>query len=678
MTTGLLLAPTSVVRVYDPTTGSFLTSSGLAVYDYDAADNLVLLPDGSRRVFDSAQRLCYLVPVGVAATGPCDQPPAEAIRFSYDSNGNRTRVSPPGDAIWDLSCDQEDRLTKVVVLTGSGHDGEFTALTAARVLDSRSATGAGSCSGACTTIAPGVSLTVQVAGVGGVPAAGVAAVAVNVTVINTTGSGCLNVYPAGGVEPATSNVNWQAGLSRAGFVIAKVGVGGKIVIANHSGAPVDVVVDVFGWFATGVQSSGTEFDPVTPTRVYDTRPTSQGGLCSNSCNPLTNNTPVTIAVAGQAGIPDDATAVVKLSANGTFRVVAGGAVNTAHLVVDVVGSFSPTRDTWTYTYDPTGMRATKKRTGGNLTTYSWDHASRLPMLLTETTGGASTYYLYGPGGLPVSQINPDGSIWYYHHDQLGSTRALTNAAGNTIATYTYDPYGQLTVRTGTATTPLGYTGQYTDPETRYQHLRNRYYDPTTGQFLTRDPITPITREPYGYVYGNPLNNTDPTGLFGFGDLVDAAGDFVGGVVDVGAEVVRVVGNNVSPMPGIPSINSVAITYGMITSGGNCHIRSGRLECIGAASPISGTAFTFGDVVMNPGTEELSPDLFAHESRHSYQWGALGWAFVPAYLAARHFQGDCNIFEGGAGFVSGGYDECAEQAACGSTGGSPVVGNRPGG
>ncbi|MEJ5255826.1 MAG: RHS repeat-associated core domain-containing protein [Acidimicrobiales bacterium] len=413
----------------------------------------------------------------------------------------------------------------------------------------------GSCTGECTTIPAGATLELQVTGAGGVPAAEVAAAAVNVTATNTTSGGYLNVYPAGGVEPATSNVNWQAGLSRAGFVIAKVGVGGKIVIANHSGALVDVLVDVFGWFATGVQSSGTEFDPVTPTRVYDTRPTSQGGLCSNSCNPLTNNTPVTIAVAGQAGIPDDATAVVvnltavapdasgylsvyssgsapptsnvnfavsetvantavvKLSANGTFRVVAGGAVSTAHLVVDVVGSFSPTRDTWTYTYDPTGMRASKGRTGGNLTTYSWDHASRLPMLLTETTGGASTYYLYGPGGLPVSQISPDGSIWYYHHDQLGSTRALTDQAGNTIATYTYDPYGQLTVRTGTATTPLGYTGQYTDPETGYQYLRNRYYDPTTGQFLTRDPITPLTRSPYAYVGGNPLNMTDPTGLW---------------------------------------------------------------------------------------------------------------------------------------------------------------------
>ena len=39
----------------------------------------------------------------------------------------------------------------------------------------------------------------------------------------------------------------------------------------------------------------------------------------------------------------------------------------------------------------------------------------------------------------------------------------------------------------------------------------RGYDPATGQFLTRDPIASITREPYGYTGGNPLNRTDPTG-----------------------------------------------------------------------------------------------------------------------------------------------------------------------
>ncbi|MGH9197837.1 MAG: RHS repeat-associated core domain-containing protein, partial [Acidimicrobiia bacterium] len=44
------------------------------------------------------------------------------------------------------------------------------------------------------------------------------------------------------------------------------------------------------------------------------------------------------------------------------------------------------------------------------------------------------------------------------------------------------------------------------------YLRARYYDPATGQFLTRDPIEAATREPYGYVGGNPLNATDPSGL----------------------------------------------------------------------------------------------------------------------------------------------------------------------
>lgn len=40
----------------------------------------------------------------------------------------------------------------------------------------------------------------------------------------------------------------------------------------------------------------------------------------------------------------------------------------------------------------------------------------------------------------------------------------------------------------------------------------RFYDPATGQFLTRDPIESVTRSPYAYVYGNPLNATDPSGL----------------------------------------------------------------------------------------------------------------------------------------------------------------------
>jgi RHS repeat-associated protein len=103
---------------------------------------------------------------------------------------------------------------------------------------------------------------------------------------------------------------------------------------------------------------------------------------------------------------------------------------------------------------------------------------------------------------------------FYHHDQLGSIRSVSAYNGYEVASFTYDAYGNLTHATGTYTTPFGYAGQYTDTETGLQYLRARYYDPTTGHFLTRDPIEVVTREPYGYVYGNPLNLTDPSGLWG--------------------------------------------------------------------------------------------------------------------------------------------------------------------
>jgi hypothetical protein len=47
----------------------------------------------------------------------------------------------------------------------------------------------------------------------------------------------------------------------------------------------------------------------------------------------------------------------------------------------------------------------------------------------------------------------------------------------------------------------------------------RFYDPGTGQFISRDPIEALTREAYGYVGGNPLNATDPTGRCSVGAFV---------------------------------------------------------------------------------------------------------------------------------------------------------------
>jgi RHS repeat-associated protein len=64
------------------------------------------------------------------------------------------------------------------------------------------------------------------------------------------------------------------------------------------------------------------------------------------------------------------------------------------------------------------------------------------------------------------------------------------------------------------TTLLPLPGEYTDTESGLQYLRARYFDPATGQFLTRDPLEPITGTPYAYANNGPINTVDPSGLWG--------------------------------------------------------------------------------------------------------------------------------------------------------------------
>jgi RHS repeat-associated protein len=160
-----------------------------------------------------------------------------------------------------------------------------------------------------------------------------------------------------------------------------------------------------------------------------------------------------------------------------------------------------------YAYDGSGLRVSQT-VSGTTAHLSWDQSGGLPLLLSD----GQTSYIYGPSGLPIEQISAAGVAIYYHHDQLGSTRMLTDSSGKATATFTYSAYGKPSGLTGTQTTPLGYAGQLTNAQSGLQYLRARVYDPTTGQFLTRDPIEAVTRSPYGYAGNNPLNYIDPSGL----------------------------------------------------------------------------------------------------------------------------------------------------------------------
>jgi RHS repeat-associated protein len=182
-----------------------------------------------------------------------------------------------------------------------------------------------------------------------------------------------------------------------------------------------------------------------------------------------------------------------------------------------------------YAYNGEDLRASQTISG--TTTYmAWDLAEELPLLLSDGTNS----YIYGPEGLPIEQISSGGTTLYLHHDQQGSTRLLTGSAGTSEATFTYDSYGNLTGHTGTATTPLGYDGQYTSSDTGLIYMRARAYDPATAQFLSVDPLAPITEAPYTYTYDNPINGADPTGLGFFGEvreLGEEAGEGVAGFGD---------------------------------------------------------------------------------------------------------------------------------------------------
>jgi RHS repeat-associated protein len=134
-----------------------------------------------------------------------------------------------------------------------------------------------------------------------------------------------------------------------------------------------------------------------------------------------------------------------------------------------------------------------------------------------------------------------GVLYYVHNDPLGTPQALTDESDALVWSASYDPYGQAAVnedvdgdgnRVGLN---VRLPGQYYDSETGLHYNGARYYDPSTGRYLTSDPIgIDGGLNTYLYASANPLRNIDPTGL------VDWEGTqvSVGAAIGVGATFTR--------------------------------------------------------------------------------------------------------------------------------------------
>jgi hypothetical protein len=88
----------------------------------------------------------------------------------------------------------------------------------------------------------------QVTGRGGVPASGVSAVALNVTVTEPTSPGWVNVYGDGTSRPLASNLNFVPGQTVPNMVIAPVGANGMVDLYNGSGGTIQLIADVSGYY----------------------------------------------------------------------------------------------------------------------------------------------------------------------------------------------------------------------------------------------------------------------------------------------------------------------------------------------------------------------------------------------------------------------------------------------
>lgn len=101
----------------------------------------------------------------------------------------------------------------------------------------------------------------------------------------------------------------------------------------------------------------------------------------------------------------------------------------------------------------------------------------------------------------------------YHHDQVTSVTDETAPDGTVLASFQYDPFGNVISQTGTPQSEQMYTGRNYDADSGLYYYRARYYDPQAGRFISEDPKGFAAGVNfYVYVDNNPILANDPLGL----------------------------------------------------------------------------------------------------------------------------------------------------------------------
>jgi RHS repeat-associated protein len=164
-----------------------------------------------------------------------------------------------------------------------------------------------------------------------------------------------------------------------------------------------------------------------------------------------------------------------------------------------------------YSYDPFG-RLLERTEGGSITRLVYDGDNVLAEF--NTSGNLVRSYANGPGLDHPEGAKVGGFAGYtnelYFRDSMGTVMARANDHGELTASYRYQSFGKPVTP---GSNPRMFAGMFYDSQAGLYYARNRFYDPTTGRFLQRDPI--LFRGatlPYAYADNDPVNRRDPLGL----------------------------------------------------------------------------------------------------------------------------------------------------------------------
>jgi RHS repeat-associated protein len=175
----------------------------------------------------------------------------------------------------------------------------------------------------------------------------------------------------------------------------------------------------------------------------------------------------------------------------------------------------------TYEYDHEGKR-TKKVAGTKTELYYYDG----DVLYYITDADNVVRYSFGrdaDGKLLTMTDHTAGvkKTYTYVYNYRGDIIGMLDGNGTTVASYTYNAYGQILNQAGTGQTndgkplysenPFKYAGYFYDGETEYYYLMARYYDSVMGRFLNKDLV--LSTNLYWYAENNPVNLIDSNGLY---------------------------------------------------------------------------------------------------------------------------------------------------------------------